>query len=122
MSAMASNPSLSTMTNLLKTPGLSNLLGKAIKEPFTLLAPTNNAFSSMGSEAVANLTKPENTGKLADMLKNYIVPGKMDASALTKGGVSSASGNPLNLNGVNLGSLISGGKNTNIIPIDKLLQ
>jgi uncharacterized surface protein with fasciclin (FAS1) repeats len=121
MSALGSNPNLSTFTNLLKTPGLDKALGSVTSSPFTLLAPTNNAFSSMGTDALSNLTKPDNISQLTNLVKNQIVPGKMDAAALAKGGVNSAGGTPLNLTGVNLGDLVSTDK-VNIIPVDKILK
>jgi uncharacterized surface protein with fasciclin (FAS1) repeats len=118
---MGSNPNLSTFTSLLKTPGLDKALGSVTSIPFTMLAPTNSAFSSMGTDAISNLTKPENIGQLTNLVKNQIVPGKQDAASLMKGGVSSAGGTPLNLTGVNLGTLMSTDK-FNIIPVDKILQ
>jgi len=121
MSALGGNPNFSTLTGLLKTPGLDKLLGSVLKNPFTLLAPTNNAFNALGSSAVADLAKPENLNQLAELLKNHIVPGKSDPATLMKGGVSTASGNPLNLNDANLGSTISN-KDFNIIPVDKVLK
>jgi uncharacterized surface protein with fasciclin (FAS1) repeats len=121
MSALGTNPNLSMLAGLLKTPGLDKLLSPSLKPPFTLLAPTNNAFNALGSSAVADLAKPENINQLAGLIKNSIVPGKTDAATLMKGGVSTASGNPLNLSGANLGSVISN-KDFNIIPIDKVLQ
>jgi uncharacterized surface protein with fasciclin (FAS1) repeats len=121
MSALQANPNLSTLTGLLKTPGLDKLLGSFLKPPFTLLAPTNNAFNALGSSATADLAKPENINRLAELLKNHIITGKFDAATLMKGGVSTASGNPLNLSGANLGSTITN-KDFNIIPVDKVLQ
>ena len=120
-SALGGNPALSTVTNLLKTPGLDKLLGNVMKKPFTLLAPTNDAFQSMGADAVANLSKPENLNSLAGMLKNLIVPGKLDANSLMQSGLKNAAGNALNLGTAKLGDLISGDK-FNIFPIDKLLS
>jgi len=121
MSALQGNPNLSTLSGLLKTPGLDKLLGTSLKPPFTLLAPTNNAFNALGSSSVADLAKPENINRLAELLKNHIIAGKFDAATLMKGGISTASGNPLNINGANLGSTISN-KDFNIIPVDKISQ
>lgn len=118
ISALGSNPNLSTFTSLLKTPGLDKALGSVTNSPFTLLAPTNNAFSA---DAVSNLTKPENMSQLTNLVKNQIVPGKQDAASLMKSGVNSAGGTPLNLTGANLGTLMSTDK-FNIIPVDKILQ
>lgn len=121
MSALSGNSNLSTITSLLKTPGLAKLMGPVIKKPFTLLAPSNDAFNALGSGALSSLTKPGNIGQLANLLKNQIVPGKLDAATLLKGGLKTASGTPLNLSGANLGSIINSDK-VNIIPIDKILQ
>jgi uncharacterized surface protein with fasciclin (FAS1) repeats len=121
MSALGSNPDLSTFTNLLKTPGLDKALGSVMKEPFTLLAPTNSALSGMGTDALSNLTKSDNISQLTNLIKGQIVPGKVDAASLMKGGVNSAGGTPLNLTGANLGTLVSTDK-VNIIPVDKILQ
>jgi uncharacterized surface protein with fasciclin (FAS1) repeats len=96
-------------------------MGGALKKPFTLLAPTDNVFSSLGANALSNLTKPENLTNLASTLSKHVVPGKLDAASLMKGGLKSAAGNDLNLGGVNLGNMI-GDKKFNIFPIDKLLN
>jgi uncharacterized surface protein with fasciclin (FAS1) repeats len=121
MTALGAAPNLSTMTGLLKTPGLSKLLGNAIKEPFTLLAPTDHAFDQMSPSALGDLKNPANVQQLSDLLKSSIVPGKLDAADLQKGGISNAAGNPLNLTGVTLGSSIDAGKKINVIPVDKVL-
>ncbi|MEN9572069.1 MAG: hypothetical protein RL172_3300 [Bacteroidota bacterium] len=121
MSALGGNPSLSTMSSVLQTPGLGKLLGGSMKGPFTLLAPSNDAFKALGTDALGNLTKPENLNSLAGILKNHIVPGKLDAGGLANAALKTAGGSPLNLGGVNLGNLISTDK-ANIIPIDKILK
>jgi uncharacterized surface protein with fasciclin (FAS1) repeats len=121
MSALSGNPNLSTITSLLKTPGLSNLLGGALKGKSTLLAPTNDAFNALSPTALTDLKNPSNVSQIANLLKNSIVPGKLDAASIAKGGVSTAAGNPLDLKGANLGSVIDAG-NINVIPIDKVLQ
>ncbi len=119
-SALGGNSALSTFTNLLKTPGLDKALGGLLKKPFTMLAPTNDALQSVGADALTNLTKPENLSSLVNMVKNQIIPGKLDANSLTQPGLKTASGKALNLGSAALGNLISGDK-FNIFPIDKLL-
>lgn len=116
LSSLGGVPNLSQFTNLLKTPGLSKAIGGVLKKPFTLLAPTNDALSSAGS-AASGLSS--DVTKLAGMVKNLIVPGKKDATSIMASGLKTANGNPLNLAGVNPGSLITG-DNYNIIPIDKI--
>jgi uncharacterized surface protein with fasciclin (FAS1) repeats len=122
MTAISGSPNLSTITALLKTPGLSNLMGSAFKEPYTLLAPTNEAFNALSPTTLSDLKNPANVQQVANLLKNNIVPSKVDPSQLGKGGISNVEGNPLNLAGANLGSAISAGKKANIIPIDKVIQ
>ena len=121
MNMLGGQPNLSSLTSLLKTPGLGKMLGGVLKKPFTLLAPTNDALASLGGDAVANLTKPENLGQLAGLLKNHIIPGKQDAAAIMKGGLTSAGGNALNAAGAKLGDMVSSEK-FNIIPVDKVMQ
>ena len=117
LSKMGGVPNLSQITNLLQTPGLGKMLGGVMKKPFTLLAPTNDALNSLGSSALSGLTDPS---KLANLLKGQIIPGKKDAASLAQSGLKAASGQDLNLSGVNLGTLISDDK-FNIIPVDKVL-
>ncbi|GAO41460.1 hypothetical protein FPE01S_01_04730 [Flavihumibacter petaseus NBRC 106054] len=121
LTSLASNPNLSSFASLLQTPGLDKALGSALKGDFTMLAPTNSALSGLGQDALTNLTKSENIDQLAGMLKNQIVPGKLDASQLAAGGVKTAGGNNLNLGTAQLGEMIKG-KNFNIIPVDQLLK
>lgn len=58
LSSPGGSPSLSSFTSLLKTPGLDKLIGPALKGPFTMLAPSNSALSSLGADAISSLTKP----------------------------------------------------------------
>src|ERR1044072_9725757 len=109
-------PNLSQITSLLQTPGLGKMMGNVMKKPFTLLAPTNDALSSLGSSVLGGLSDPS---KLANLLKGQIIPGKQDAASLAQG-AKTATGQDLNLSGVNLGNMISDDK-FNIIPVDKVL-
>lgn len=122
ISGLTGAGNLGTIASLLQTPGLGKLMGGALKGPFTLLAPTDNALAALGKDALSNLTKPENLSQLAGVLSKHIVPGQLDAAGLAKGGLKSAAGGALDLGGINLGNMISGGKRANIFPIDKLLK
>jgi len=119
LSSLGSVPSLSTVTKLLQTPGLDKLLGSVMKKPFTLLAPTNDALNSLGASALTNLANPSNVSQLANLLKDYIIPGKKDATSIMESGLKAASGKALNLGSATLGNLISNDK-FNVLPIDKL--
>ena len=52
--------------------------------PFTVFAPTNAAFAALPAGTVDTLLKPENKGMLTGILAYHVVPGKVDAAALTK--------------------------------------
>jgi uncharacterized surface protein with fasciclin (FAS1) repeats len=100
MSTLGSNPQLSGITSLLKgAGGLGSLVGKG---PFTLLAPSNNALSSLGAGALENLLKPENKSTLQGILKKHILPGKFTADQINAGGMKDALGNALNLGGAKI--------------------
>ena len=45
--------------------------------PFTVFAPTDEAFSKLPDGTVENLLKPENKQKLIDILTFHVVPGKI---------------------------------------------
>ena len=120
LSSLESVSNLSSITNLLKTPGLDKLLGSAMKKPFTLLAPTNDALSGLGTDALSKLSNPANINQLASLLKDHIVPGKLDAASLMKSGLQSAGGKALDLGNAQLGNLITGEK-FNVFPLDKVL-
>jgi hypothetical protein len=113
LSKLGGVPNLSQFTNLLQTPGLDKLLGGVMKKPFSLLAPTNDALGGLASGAMGDVSK------VADMVKNLIVPGKKDAASLMQSGLNTAGGKPLDLSGVKVGDVISDDK-FNIFPIDKI--
>jgi uncharacterized surface protein with fasciclin (FAS1) repeats len=52
--------------------------------PFTVFAPTNEAFNMLPKGAVDNLLKPENKEQLQTVLKYHVVPGRVSAMDLTK--------------------------------------
>ena len=52
--------------------------------PFTVFAPTNEAFAALPAGTVDTLLKPENKAMLSDILTYHVVAGKVDAKALTK--------------------------------------
>ena len=50
--------------------------------PFTVFAPTNEAFAALPAGTVDNLLKPENKDQLTKILTYHVVPGKMTAKML----------------------------------------
>ncbi len=52
--------------------------------PFTVFAPTNDAFAALPPGTVDSLLKPENKAMLTTVLTYHVVPGKWDAAAISK--------------------------------------
>ncbi|WGD35218.1 fasciclin domain-containing protein [Olleya sp. YS] len=50
--------------------------------PFTVFAPTNDAFAKLPEGTVANLLKPENKATLTAVLTYHVVSGKFEAAAV----------------------------------------
>lgn len=69
-----------TLVAAVKAAGLVETLSG--KGPFTVFAPTNDAFNEVPKEALANLMKPENKQMLSSVLTYHVVPGMVDATTL----------------------------------------
>jgi uncharacterized surface protein with fasciclin (FAS1) repeats len=50
--------------------------------PFTVFAPTNEAFAKLPAGTVGNLLKPENKSTLASILTYHVVAGNLDAKTV----------------------------------------
>lgn len=53
--------------------------------PFTVFAPTDDAFAALPAGTVEDLLKPENKDKLVSILTYHVVPGKVMSTDLTEG-------------------------------------
>jgi uncharacterized surface protein with fasciclin (FAS1) repeats len=52
--------------------------------PFTVFAPTDEAFAKLPAGTVESLLKPENKAKLTAILTYHVVPGAVKAEQVTK--------------------------------------
>jgi uncharacterized surface protein with fasciclin (FAS1) repeats len=67
-----------TLVTAIKAAGLvETLKGKG---PFTVFAPTDEAFAKLPKGTVEDLLKPENKAKLAGILTYHVVPGSVMAA------------------------------------------
>ena len=73
---------LTTLVAAVKAADLAQTLQGS--GPFTVFAPTNDAFDNLPSGTVDMLLKPENKTKLQDILKYHVIAGKMNAADLVK--------------------------------------
>ena len=69
-----------TLVAAVKAAGLVETLQSA--GPFTVFAPTNEAFDKLPKGTVETLVKPENKGTLTTILTYHVVAGKMDSKAI----------------------------------------
>ena len=70
--------SFQTLAKALNAAGLVDTLKG--EGPFTVFAPTDEAFARLPEGALADLLKPENKEKLVAILTYHVVPGKVMAS------------------------------------------
>jgi uncharacterized surface protein with fasciclin (FAS1) repeats len=74
-----------TLVAAVKAAGLVDTLSGP--GPFTVFAPTNEAFDKLPAGTVATLVKPENKATLTKILTYHVVSGTMTAANLTDGKV-----------------------------------
>ena len=74
--------SFKTLVTAVKAAGLVDTLKG--KGPFTVFAPTDEAFAKLPKGTVASLLKPENKQKLVDILTYHVVSGKVKAKKAAK--------------------------------------
>ena len=73
----------STLVAAVKAGGLAETLSGT--GPFTVFAPTNEAFSKLPAGTVDNLLKPEMKNDLTKVLTYHVVPGALRAADLKDG-------------------------------------
>jgi uncharacterized surface protein with fasciclin (FAS1) repeats len=76
----AGSPDFTTLVAAVKAAGLVSTLKGA--GPFTVFAPTNEAFQKLPAGTVDGLLKPEQKATLAKILTYHVVAGKLTASAV----------------------------------------
>jgi uncharacterized surface protein with fasciclin (FAS1) repeats len=77
--------SLSTLVAAVKAAELVDTLQGT--GPYTVFAPTNDAFAALPAGTLDTLLKPENKGQLASILTYHVVAGEVLAGDLTDGQV-----------------------------------
>ncbi len=89
--------SFKTLAAALKAGGLvETLQGKG---PFTVFAPTDEAFSKLPAGTVESLLKPENKSQLVSVLTYHVVSGKVAAAQVVKlNAAETVNGQRVNIN------------------------
>ncbi len=95
-----------TLAAALKAAGLVEVLQG--DGPFTVFAPTDEAFAALPEGTLEMLLLPENKDKLVQILTYHVVPGKVMSGDLESGMVKTVEGSKVNVKvsneGVKVGS------------------
>lgn len=84
--------------------------------PFTVFAPTDEAFAKLPAGTVENLLKPENKAKLASILTYHVVSGNVTAEQVVKmNSATTVNGKPLHIKVTNGSVMVN---NANVIKTD----
>lgn len=92
----ASSDSFKTLTAALKAAGLDKTL--AAGGPYTIFAPTDEAFAALPKGALEQLLKPENRDLLVKLLTYHVVPGDNASTTLKTGETKTLEGASVNVN------------------------
>jgi uncharacterized surface protein with fasciclin (FAS1) repeats len=106
---VAGSKAHSTLLVALKSAGLVETLKGA--GPFTVFAPTNDAFSKIPAAALDNLLKPENKETLSKVLTGHVVSGAIKAEdIITAIKTGNGTASYATVNGDKLTATTEGGK------------
>ncbi|MBD2613836.1 MAG: fasciclin domain-containing protein [Nostoc sp. ZfuVER08] len=95
VSLAASSNSFSTLTSLLKTAGLAETLQQP--GPYTVFAPTNDAFAALPASTLEQLQQPQNREALIKILSYHVVPGAVTSGQLANGELKTFEERPVNI-------------------------
>lgn len=110
----AGNPDFSTLVAALKAAALVDALSG--DGPFTVFAPTNEAFAQLPAGTVDMLLLPENKEKLTAILTYHVVPGKvMAADVVTLSEATSLEGDTIAISVADGGVMVDG---ANVVATD----
>lgn len=82
--------SFATLITALETAGLVDTLSG--EGPYTVFAPTDEAFAALPEGAIEKLLMPENQAILEQILTYHVVPGELTSGDLVSGSVTTVEG------------------------------
>lgn len=92
----AGNESFSTLVQAVEAAGLAETL--SAEGPYTVFAPTNEAFEALPEGTIDQLLLPENQETLTQILTYHVVPQAVPAAEIVAGEVETVAGSPLTVN------------------------
>lgn len=84
------NDAFDTLTSAVQAAGLDDTL--ANDGPFTVFAPTDDAFAALPPGTLDALLRPENRDLLTDVLTYHVAPGAIASDELESGGLPTLNG------------------------------
>jgi uncharacterized surface protein with fasciclin (FAS1) repeats len=96
---VATGPGMKSVTTLVKAVQAADLVSALKgKGPFTVFAPTNDAFAKLPPKVLADLLKPENKEKLTKILLYHVHAGDaVMATDIKEGKISTLNGKDLEI-------------------------
>jgi len=104
----ASDPDFTTLVAAVKAAGLAGTLSGP--GPYTVFAPTNEAFAALPAGTVASLLEPQNKAELTKILTYHVVPGALMAGDIMPGSVKTVEGTDVTVNSTGGTLTITDGK------------
>jgi uncharacterized surface protein with fasciclin (FAS1) repeats len=91
----AGNPDFSTLVAAVEAAGLAETLSGP--GPFTVFAPTNEAFEALPAGVLDALLLPENSDALTSILTYHVLPAEVMAADVTAGDVATVEGSTVTI-------------------------
>lgn len=110
-----SSGSFDTLVAAVQAAGLEGALSS--KGPYTVFAPTDEAFAALPPGTLEQLLLPENKGALTQVLAYHVVPGSITSDQIETGIVSSVEDGELSLVADDTGVTVNG---ANVVGADIL--
>lgn len=108
VSLAAGSDQFGTLVAAIKAADLVEVLES--EGPFTVFAPTDEAFARLPAGTVENLLKPENKDQLIAILKYHVVPGKVLAKDVKTMQAPTAQGQKVNIKVNSEGVFVDGAR------------
>jgi uncharacterized surface protein with fasciclin (FAS1) repeats len=89
------NESFGTLSEAIQAAGLEQTLSEP--GPYTVFAPTDEAFAALPPEVQEQLLQPENQDVLRQILSYHVVPGSITSPSITPGEVETVAGSPVTI-------------------------
>jgi len=109
---VAGNEDFSTLLAAVEAAGLGETL--AGEGPFTVFAPTDEAFAALPDGTLETLLKPKNEELLSSILTYHVVPGEVMAADVESGDVTTVNGATFTVEASDMGVTITDGQGNEV--------